>query len=363
MINHLHIKEASRIFARSLKVRFKGPKKYQGNAEQICKSIVEDCWNGRYFQVSAGHFNEFYIRDFGWCIDSLLKLGYKEEVIKSLEYALKIYAENDRVATTITFQGKVLDVFSYAPDSLAFLIRSLRVSGAKDIVDRYTPFLTKETERCFDICFDKNDGLVREDVNFSSMKDEAKRKSSCYDNVMVAMLSEELDKLKLHNPFKEYDIKKRIKEEFWNGEYFYDDLKKKEMITGDSNVFPFWTGIFQDNNMLKKCVNAIQKDGLDMPFPLKYSRDRSKESKMNAVAFFAGDYEHDCIWMHMGPLYIKSVRKIDAEKAKEYKLKYKEIIEKHRNFLEVFDKDGKPYRNLFYYTDESMLWAANYLTL
>jgi len=39
------------------------------------------------------------------------------------------------------------------------------------------------------------------------------------------------------------------------------------------------------------------------------------------------------------------------------------LIETNRNFLELFDNKGKPFKSKFYHADESMLWAANYLTL
>jgi len=159
--------------------------------------------------------------------------------------------------------------------------------------------------------------------------------------------------LKLHNPFKKYNIKKAIKQNLWSGKYFYDDITKKEIITGDSNVMPFWTGVFTDKKMFKNCVDSIKKAGLDKPIPLKYST--GKKLKMNIVSKFVSNYEHDAIWMHMGLLY--------AQLVKGYKPKYKKLIEKHSNFLEVFNPDGTPFRSKFYYADESMLWSANYLTL
>ena len=61
--------------------------------------------------------------------------------------------------------------------------------------------------------------------------------------------------------------------------------------------------------------------------------------------------------------YIEVVSKIDRNKAKEYIEKYSELIEKNGNYLEVFDPDGTPFKSAFYYADEGMLWAANYLAL
>ncbi|MBW2966116.1 hypothetical protein KY342_03365 [Candidatus Woesearchaeota archaeon] len=363
MLNLTHLSEAWRIFKRSRYVKKHGVKKYRGNAERICKQIVKDCWNGRYFQVSTGHFNEFYVRDFGWCIDSLLKLGYKKEVKKTLEYAIDIYSKQG-LKTTITSNGKTVDVFTYAPDSLAFLVRSLRVLGDKDLVKKYKDFLIKEIDKFYDLVVDKETGLVRSDRYFSSIKDEAKRRSSCYDNSMVAMLNNELIKLNFHNPLKKYNFKKTIKHMFWNESYFVDSLRgDKEIVTGDANIFPFWTEVFDDKEMLKNAIEQIQLNKLDQPFPLRYSYSKNHNQKMNFVEKFVPNYERDTCWMHMGLLYIQLVKQIDKEKAQEYKMKYKELIEKYHNFLEVFNPDGTPFKSRFYYADEGMLWTANYLFL
>ncbi len=363
-MNFKHISEAWRIFKRSRYVKKHGVKKYKGNAKKICKQIVKDCWNGKYFQVSAGHFSEFYIRDFGWCVDSLLKLGYDKKVKKTLAFVMSVYSKQG-LKTTITPSGKSIDIFNYAPDSLAFLVRILRVAKAKDLIKKYKSFLIKETNKFHNLVIDKKIGLVKENKKFSSMKDEAKRKSSCYDNIMAAMLSDELDKLKLYNPLKKYDFKKLIKHMFWNGKYFIDDLRgNKEIVAGDANIFPFWSKVFTDAEMLKKAVSKIQEARLDEHFPLKYTnKEDSKKVKMNFAEKFVPNYERDSIWMHMGPLYVQMIKRIDKKKAKEYKNKYKEMIEKHHNFLEIFDRNGNPYKSRFYYTDESMLWAANYLVL
>ncbi len=359
MLNLNHLSEALRIFRRSRIVKNRGIKQYNGNANKICRQIIEDCWNGRYFQVSAGHFCEFYIRDFGFCIDSLLKLGYKDKVLKTLEYALSVYSKQ-RLTTTIIPSGKCIDVFDYSPDSLAFLLRCLRISDAKELVETYRAFLLKETNKYFNLVIDKKTGLVRTDRKFSSIKDQSIRKSSCYDNCMTAMLSNELDKLKMSNPFKAYDYKKLIKDNFWTGNYFLDDLSGERYIAGDANIFPFWTGIFDDREMLKKCISSIQKEGLDKPFPLKYTKNAKR---LNFVSSFSQNYEGTSVWMHIGPLFVFLVKKIDRKKAADYLDVYTNLIKKYKNFIEVFNPDGTPYKSQFYHADEGMLWAANYLAL
>jgi len=363
MLKLAHLSEALRIFKRSQAVKKHGIKKYKGNAEKICKQIVKDCWNGRYFQVSTGHFCQFYMRDFGFCVDSLLKLGYKKEVKKTLEYALSIYSKQG-LKTTITPNGKAVDIFVYSPDTLTFLIRSLRAAEAHDLISKYKDFLIKEIDMFYRLVIDKESGLVRTDRYFGGIKDEAKRRSSCYDNCMVAMLNDELNRLKFYNPFKKYNFKEILTNMFWNGSYFIEDLRgNKKVVTGDSNIFPFWTGVLADKNMLKKAIEQIQLNKLDEPFPLKYTSTKHSQQKMIFVEKFVPRYERDTCWMHMGPLYVHLVKQVDKKKADEYKKRYNQMIEQHRNFLELFNPDGIIFKSKFYHADEGMLWVANYLTL
>ncbi|HHI04249.1 MAG TPA: hypothetical protein ENL45_01755, partial [Candidatus Woesearchaeota archaeon] len=200
----IFMKKAFAIFNRSLKVRFKGIKKYKGNAEQILKQGVNNCWNGNYFQASAGHFSCFYVRDFGISVQALLNLGYKDRVIKTLEFALDSYSRNSKVATTV-YNGSVLDFPFYTPESLAYLIHSIRLADAKELLLKYKFFLEKEIRKAFFESFDTDKGLIKENTYFSSIKDNALRSSSAYNNSMIAMLSNDLNYFGLYNPFKSYN--------------------------------------------------------------------------------------------------------------------------------------------------------------
>ena len=364
-MNIVYLTEGARIFARSLRARLLGVKRYKGNARQICSQIVKECFNGRYFQTSRGHFCEFYTRDFGWCVDSLIELGYNKEIKKTLEYALDVFSKNGKVATTISPSENAFDFPRYSVDSLPYLVRSLAVSNQKNIANKHKTFLNKEIKRFYNLVIDKKTGLVRKDKYFSSMKDHSLRKSSCYDNAFVWVLSESLKKFPfLINPFKKYDYKKLIFDNFWREEYFLDDLSGKKYVAGDANIIPFWLGLFDSKEMMKKAFNLMHKEGLDNPFPLKYGTlESKKQQNYSGYSIFAEDYETNTIWMHIGLFYVKLLKQIDKKGYQKYKKEYEKLILKHRNFLETFTKKGKPYKTFFYYSDESMLWAANYLTL
>ena len=334
--------------------------RYRGGAEQICGSIVKKCYNGTYFRTSTGHFSTFWMRDFGICVRALMNQGYKKEVHKSLQYALTVYSRENKLTTTISRDDKPFDVFTYSPDTLAFLIRSLRVSEAKDYIEIYKPFLRQEIFNFFDTVVDQNTGLVKT-KDFSSMKDNAKRKSSCYDNCMVAMLASDLKKLDLDDPFEGYNYKKIIKDNFWQGYYFYDDLYSN-YVAGDANTFPFWCGVFDDRSMFNKALKSMREAKLEDPFPLKYTADKKHNFRF-PQSLFASNYQGNSVWIHLGLCFLDVVAKFDKKLMKEYLRKYTEVIEENRNFLELFKTNGQPYKTFFYRADEGMLWAAKYLEL
>ncbi len=313
---------------------------------------------------SAGHFHEFWARDFGFCVDSLLKLGYTAKVKRTLAYALKKYSEHGKITTAINPQGIAFDFPDvYSPDSVAFFFYALQKANAGYLIEKYKAFLNREIKRFYLTVLDKNTGLVKRKTHFSALRDYYIRDSSCYDNTMVALLAETLKKIKiLDNPFKRFDFKKIIKDNFWTGSYFLDDLSGKKHVSGDANIFPFWLGIFDDSKMLSSAIQAMQDAGLDKPFPLKYVSGNPKEKKI-FIEFLVSDWERNCIWPHMGPMFISLVKKIDEYEANTYFLSYKHLIQKNRNFYELYTPDGKPYKSLFYMADESVIWCANYLTI
>jgi len=356
-----YLTQGSRIFLSSLKSRFL-PKKYHGNAKEICQQIVDGCWNGHFFQTSTNNFPQFWTRDFGWCCKSLLQLGYKNKVHQTLRYALNRFQKYQKITTTITPRGKPFDFPNNAVDSLPYLIHSIKISSFP--YRSYKRFLNWQIKIFFEEFIDPLTGLVKPE-QFSSMKDFAVRKSSCYDNTLVALLAKDLKTMKLNNPFEKYDYPSLIKQHFWSGKFFFDDLAKQDYVAGDAQVFPFVLGIIQDNEMLELVLQEIQKAELDLPLPLKYT---NKEAKVKFIwqEFFLKNYEFDSIWTHMGPFYIKLVKKTNPELAKKYKKSYTQMIERYQNYLEVFSTSKnqvKPFRTPFYFCDRGMLWAANYLTL
>jgi hypothetical protein len=356
-----HLKEASKMFKRRIKNSFKS---FGGSDETICKNITKACFNGTYFQTSVGHFNIFYTRDFAFCAEALLKQGYQKEVQKTLQYALTCFATHNKITTSISKEDVPFDVFSYAVDSLPLLFHSLYLlekkekKAGKELIEIYKPFLEKQIDFFYENVVDKETHLVTTKKQFSSIKDHAKRSSSCYDNCMVALLAKHLTFFKLKHNITKPNYANLLKKYFWKNNAFRDDLFS-ETITGDANVFPYWTKIITDKIMIKQSIKAIQKNNLDKPFPLKYTQN-IPHNFIFPLSLIANNYEGNTLWMHLGLCYLDIVKKVDNKLYKQYKENYKKHIEKHKTFLEIFNNDGTPFKTLFYITDEGMLWACKY---
>jgi hypothetical protein len=351
--------KGTQVLLTSWKARLR-PKKYEGTATEICHTIVKDCWNKRYFQTSSQNFPEFWTRDFGWCAQALTKY-YRKEVHQSLRYALNRFQEYKLITTTITTKGKPFNFPVMAIDSLPWLIHAIKVSNFHYL--NFKPFLNSQIKLFYDQVINPHTGLVKPDISFSSMKDFAVRKSSCYDNCMVALLSKDLRTMKLNNPFEEFNYPDLLKRHFWEGNFFYDDLSKQPYVAGDANLFPFIFGLIKDKDMMEKSIQAIQENELDIPLPLKYTKDRSRIKFIWQERLAMKNYESNAVWTHMGPFYIKFVKHFDKEKYKEYKQAYREMIEGYAGYPEVLTANGKLFKTWFYYCDRTMLWAVNYLDL
>ncbi len=337
------------------------PRRYTGPAEKICGAIVRDCFNkeDHYFQTSTGHFAQFYARDFGLCVEALMQLGYAPQVKMTLEYAMSAYSRAGRVTTQITPAGRPLDSFGPAADSLPFLLHALEVSGQAELREVYRPFLEAEAQR-YAREFLGRDGLVRPGY-IGSIKDQAVRDRSCYDQTMAAWLSAQLSGLGWKNPLGKLPLRENLLKRYWMGTHFRDDLRS-DTVSGDANVFPSWCGLVGED-YARPALAAIRAEKLDSPFPLKYTARPPRHEWVALAPLFAPNYEGTTVWAHLGLAYLDVVARYEPALLPAYLKQYEKLILKHRNFLEVYHPDGTPYSSWAYRTDEGMLWASKWAAL
>jgi hypothetical protein len=340
--------------------------KIDGDILTIAQKIISDCYKKakinneqfKYFVVSNGHFAQFYCRDFGMCVTSLVKLGYTKECQETLKYALTIFQNTHKITTTIDHNHNPIDYFAPGPDSLAFLLHAIKTCHY-NLSDEEREFLNDQICLYYAQFWDMRKNTPKRKTYFSSAKDHYIRDASCYDFTMIAWTSKLAKQLNLHNPFSlnEVDFENRLVQLYWNGEYFFDDLTHEEYVASDAQIFPFFCEICTDSKKWHKANKAIINEELNLPFPIQYTAKRYKK-KERFEAIFAPNYEGNTVWIHIGLCYVIVLAKFDKEQMQNELEKLKNLIYKHKNLLEVFYKNAKPYKTIFYKADENLLWIS-----
>jgi hypothetical protein len=358
-----NIRFGLRIFFTDVGRKRRGFKQYKGGAKEICRQIVKDCWNDDYYMGSAGHFSDFWLRDFCLCLEGLLKEGHEKECKKSLRYALSKYKEYNSITTTISPDGVPFHSLTFGWESVAYLLRCIVILKDREALEEYRDFLNSMIAHYFERYVEKDTGLPLKSYHFTSMKDFAKRKQACVDVCFLAETKKNAKLLRLNNPFERYDYEKILMEGYWTGDYFLDDLSGRKYIAGDANVIPFWLGVVKDKKVLRKAIDTLREHKFDDPMPLRYTHHAEEDVDFHLVEIFASGYEKSTTWPQLGLLYIGIVRKLDKKLAEKYLDSFTKMIESYKNFPELFTRDMKPFKTPFYFCDEGMDWAAIYLEL
>jgi hypothetical protein len=361
------IREAMHILSRNITVKIHGLTRYEGNDEEICKQIIDECYDkkNKYFRASNGNYKLFYARDFGWCVQSLINLGYSTEVDDTLKYAMNIYSRHNKITVAINNRGTPFNFpEAYSPDSVAYMYRSLRIAKAKGIILEHKKFLNKQL-----LVFEKkvlNKRGIRGKIHFSGMRDHIRAFRLCYDMIMACMLCDEVDRINhtigkktIDNVLTKYNLKDKLIKQYWGGKSFDDGLHDK-YCSGHTNTYPYYLDIITDKNKLILSIKSIQKENLDKPFPLQYGY--SRKTKFIWQDMFAHNWEKNTVWAMLGLAYIDIVSRTDKKMAREYMEEYHRLILRNRCFVEVYS-GYEPYTSPFFTSDDSMLWASMYLDL
>jgi len=184
-------------------------KKYSGGAASICNQIVEDRWNGHFFDVGDKHFkDQFWLRDIAICTPSLIQIGNKDRLKTTFEWALETYKRSGQITTTIDLQGNSFDLPCYGADTLPLFLFAIKTLKYYELAKKNKKFLNNEIDKYYSLVFDQTTKTVKP-VFFSVPKDTIEVRGSCASAVFLVLLADLLreDFKFLKNPFKENDLK------------------------------------------------------------------------------------------------------------------------------------------------------------
>lgn len=399
---------------------FKGDSVREGvNAEETVKKIVQDRVDEKYL-YTGGHYTDFYIRNLGTFANKLIDpssadnpeewLARLDLVVRSTELAMGVFSSYDEITTTIVQleNGKYVPINIYvAPsDSLPSLLRvmhqvprisldqlpydltlaqrdrALRLQERMyDLRATYRDFVIAQVQR-FEREFVASEGLIREDVKLSGIKDAWVRHSSLYDNVMLWGMYHYGAETGIAPEWSEKAalVKSRLLAEYWDeGEGIFFDEKPtyvgQQYFSAD-NLIAFDFGLLNpevetERIYLERIVDYVQRKDLDQPFPLATTELRKPEKEHLPVRIFAPNYIGTTIWSYWGMAYINLLEQLsDYYPERNFDLTARSFLDAYsRNIVryggvpELYHPNGDQYRLVFYRSVNDMIWGIYYLYL
>lgn len=117
--------------------------------------------------------------------------------------------------------------------------------------------------------------------------------------------------------------------------------------------------------MRRRAFATLEARGHTDPVPLRYFEQRLPDAELPVPKLFTPNYQGDPSWTQLGAIYLGELAKIDKAKMVVQRARMEAFIERDRNYMELYTRDGKPYagRARIYHADEGMIWAALFLDL
>jgi len=336
--------------------------RFDGNARDICRQVVEKLWEGDFYRTSLGHFDFFWMRDFGTVAESLVRIGHQDKVHHTLRWALKHYRRSGIVTLCIDAAGNTFnapDVKSI--DALPWLLHSIEVSGYP-LNESERIFLNRELRRYHKMFLDPVSGHLKS-MRFAELRDAVIYDRSAYAVTLVARLARCAEKLELNFPYHADRYRQELLNHYWNGRYFNADWNNKA-FSAECALFPFFMGIVDDEAKFEKTIQYIKHHKLDRPYPLKYTdQPRAFNYRFWMTWPFMSNYAGTSIWSWHGVFYLHILKHYKRPEYAEARASFARMIERHGTWPEMLNPDGSWYYAAIYKSDPGMVWAALYLEL
>ena len=337
--------------------------RFDGNATQVCEQIIKKLWEGDFYRTSLGHYDFFWMRDFGTVCQSLVTLGHAKRVHHTLAWALFHYRRAGEITLCIDKAGNTFNApGKKSVDALPWLLHCLLVSNYPlNPMERV--FLEGQIKAYAETFLDQKTGNLLS-FHYAEMRDAVYYDRSAYAVALVAEMTRSASELGLKGMSWEVDhYKKELLTNYWTGEYFRAD-RAVNAYSSECALMPFYLGIIDDSQKAAKTFDYIQTAKLNKPYPLVYG----EQSELFHYRFGMGkwlmpNYTGTSIWSWHGAFYLHLLKKYDRPEYKEQLSHFSDMIERHKTYPELLNADGSWYKTPIYKSDPGMVWAALFLTL
>lgn len=336
---------------------------FEGNAEQICEQIVDELWDGNFYRTSLGHFNFYWMRDFGTVAGSLTKLGYKDHVHTTLSWALFNYQRAGDVTTCIDHLGNTFNApAKVGVDSLPWLLHSIVVSEySLNKMER--KFLERMLRKYCEIFLEPLHGDLRS-MRFSEMRDAVFYDRSAYAISLIGRMAQCVQYLELGGfPYRPEYYRQVLIDHYWNDDFFKADFVTNAW-SSECALMPFYLGIVDNKEMAEKTFNYINDKKFNEPYPLQYCPEEDLFTHRRGMGkLLMNNYTGTTIWTWFATFYLHALKKYDRPEYRQQYDRFSSLIERHGTYPELVNPDGSWYKSLIYRSDPGMVWAAIFLEL
>lgn len=336
--------------------------RFDGNAQEICEQVVTRLWTGDFYKTSLGHFDFFWMRDFGTVAESLTRIGQGDRVRHTLKWALQNWRRSASITTCVDKYGNCFNAPMHAVDTLPWLLHSLVVSEY-ELNKAERKFLEKQLRKYCKKYLDTT-GHVRP-IKFAEQRDAVVYDRSAYAVSLVGRMAWCVKQLELEEfPFPVQKYQEELITNYWNGQYFNAD-RITDAFSAECALFPFFLGVIEDEALAGATFDYITDNNYDDPFPMIYTKQPGAfRYHWWMTAPFMPQYEGDTLWSWHGMFYLHSLRRFGRSEFEHQRERFaKGMIEKHKTFPEMLNKDGSWYYAPVYRGDPGMVWAALYIDL
>jgi hypothetical protein len=337
--------------------------RFDGSAKEICAQIIDRLWEGNFYRTSLGHFNFFWMRDFGTVAESLVKLGHQEKVHHTLHWALSRYRYAGAVTLCVDHAGNTFNApAKRSIDAIPWLLHSLVVSDYK-LNKAEHGFLQGQLKKYVKEYLDPLTGVLKKG-SYAEMRDAVYYDRSAYSIALIARMARCAEILKLDAfPFHPQIYQADLIHNYWNGHYFKAD-RVNGSYSSDSALMPFFLDVINDSAMVKKTCDYITKAKLNAAYPLQYGlHDETFKHRISMNAIVMPNYTGSTIWTWHATFYLHILKRFKRPEYKEQYQHFAALIEKLGTYPELVNADGSWYYAPGYRADPGMVWCALFLEL
>lgn len=343
---------------------FAGYEHFDGDARQISQQIVDRLWYEDFYRTSLGHFDFFWMRDFGTVAESLVNIGHKDHVQDTLSWALYYYQRAGEVTLCIDAAGHTFNApAKRSVDALPWLLHSLVVSDYPlNRMER--KFLEGQLRAYCRNMLDPKTGDLRAGIRFAELRDAVHYDRSTYAITLIARMAKCAKILKLNGfPYPESHYKETLLNHYWNGTYFMAD-HVTNIWSSECGLMPFYLGVITDEKKVNKTLDYINRAKLNKPYPLVYCQHPDAFNyRIGMGKRLMPEYTGRSIWTWHGSFYLHLLSRYKRGEYKEQYESFSALIERHGTYPEMVGPNGEWYKTPIYNGDPGMIWAAIFLEL